>query len=250
MNAEPDAIVEYQGVSDDLTLSLSKVIYVLAGMFASLYFVDKFAVHLMSKIFRTDYTRSLFDAWFLYLGLCCVAAPIIGATFFSPVKSLFSWPTHNSTRSPDKFVQVLCGVAGGLLASLLAAPLPKGLSEGVIWDLASRLAGDDSYYLFFPFLVLLGIVASVATELFFRGVVFRVLVVSANLTSAIVASSLLSAYMWSFDRPLAVLIFGVISGLLFYRTRNLLASILANTLFLLTNDLSCAIFHRATQKFH
>jgi ABC-type polysaccharide/polyol phosphate export permease len=75
--------------------------------------------------------------------------------------------------------------------------------------------------------------------------VLRTLANYSNLSSSVIASSLLSGYLWSFDRPaVTVVILGAVSGTLFFKTRSLIPSILAGIVFLSAAPLCSEIFHR------
>ena len=166
--------------------------------------------------------------------------------FFRPIRNLFAWDkrlTKISWRSIS--TQVLLGVLAGLLVSLLSAPFPITHKGAQLGDVAGHLSGSNSAYLFVPIFILLVSAIAICTEVFFRGIVMRSLTEYSNLSSSIIASCLLSAYLWSFDRPAATaVILGAVSGILFYKTRFLLSSTLATMVFLCTGPLFSAVFHR------
>lgn len=80
-------------------------------------------------------------------------------------------------------------------------------------------------------------------ELFFGGILFRSLAEYASVPASIIASCLLGAYLWPVGSPFAGVIFGAVSAILFYKSRFLLASIVAATVFLCAGPLCSQVFH-------
>lgn len=230
--------------------SPSRVIYAMAGVLAVWTLLGEYEVLELSRhAWHTDPAgfAALSRHILIATPLVYIVTLALTLCFFRPVRSLFHWDnelTGVSWRSISK--QVLQGLLAGLFVSLLCAPFPtKTKYVFELDDIAMMLSGSNSAYFFFPIWISLVAAISICTEIFFRGIILRTLANYANLSSSIIASCLLSAYMWSFDRPaVTAVILGAVSGILFYKTRSLLPSIIAAIVFLFTGPLSSAIFHR------
>ena len=226
----------------------SRVIYAMAGVICVWVALNTYAGLRLSKYIQTkDHATftALYDVViatpFVYIFMLALAI-----WFFRPIRNLFAWDkrlTKISWRSISK--QVFLGVLAGLLVSLLSAPFPITHKGAQFGDVAGHLSGSNSAYLFIPIFILLVSAIAICTEVFFRGIVMRSLTEYSNLSSSIIASCFLSAYLWSFDRPAGTaVILGAVSGILFYKTRFLLSSMLATMVFLCTGPLCSAVFHR------
>jgi membrane protease YdiL (CAAX protease family) len=228
--------------------TLSRVIYVTAGVI-----VAWLALGMYDGFKLSEYILTKDPARFSPLYHAVIAAPFVyvsalalATCFFRPIRNLWQWDkgsTRFSWQSVTK--QVLLGLSGGLLVSLLCAAFPTTHRNVQLGGVAEHLSGSNSEYLLVPIFILLVSAIAICTEVFFRGIVMRTLAEYSNLPSSIIASCLLSAYLWSFDTPAATAaILGAVSGILFYKTRFLLSSIVATAVFLTTGPLCSAIFHR------
>ena len=228
----------------------SRVIYTMAGVLAVWTMLGEYEVLELSRhIWTKDPAgfTALSRHVLIATPLVYILTLAITLWFFRPARSLFHWDkelTRLGWRSICK--QALQGVLAGLFVSLLCAPFPtKSKYFFKLGDIAMMLSGSNSAYFYFPIWISLVVAISICTEIFFRGIILRTLANYANLSSSIIASCLLSAYMWSFDRPaITAVILGAVSGILFYKTRYLLPSIIAAIVFLFTGPLCSAIFHR------
>jgi len=84
---------------------------------------------------------------------------------------------------------------------------------------------------------------AVSSEIVFRGIVFRTCARYASVPAAILASCLLFALIFPALGFIAAIILSVTSSILYYKTRNLLASILANALFTVGGN-GITLYHR------
>jgi membrane protease YdiL (CAAX protease family) len=228
--------------------SLSRVIYAIAGVIAVWFALGLYDGSIVSRYILTKN-----PATFSSLYHVVVATPFIyiltlasAICLFRPVGNLFQWndrPARFSWRSIAN--HVLLGISAGLLVSILSAPFPIIHKHTQLLDVAEHLSGSNSAFLLIPIFILLVSAIAICTELFFRGFVLRTLANYSNLSSSVIASSLLSGYLWSFDRPaVTVVILGAVSGTLFFKTRSLIPSILAGIVFLSAAPLCSEIFHR------
>jgi len=219
----------------------------MAGVIAVWFALGIYEGHVLARFILARETATssvhqvLMATVFVY-----IIALVVAIGFFRPIRNLFHWDRELTRVGwPSISKQLLWGVVGGLLVSLLSAPLPITHQYTQIADVADYLSGSNSAYLFVPIFTLLIVAVSICTELFFRGIVLRTLTEYTNLLPSIIASCLLSAYLWSFNRPsITAVILGAVTGILFYKTRFLLSSIATTAVFLCIGPLCSAIFHR------
>lgn len=127
------------------------------------------------------------------------------------------------------------GVGTGLLASLVAVPalllfgLPLNPANLFI-QCPSCLASVSLYLLY-----LVGI--PVVAEVFFRGIFLKILNEHATPWAAVLASTLFFAAIWPLFNPLVGVVVGLAAGMVYQRTRNLLACTMVN----LTVSTACGL---------
>ena len=120
---------------------------------------------------------------------------------------------------------------GGGVALLVASPVfwfgwGQGKFESIQLLIAHALSPLGVLNLLFFIFAL-----AVSSEIVFRGIVFRTCARYATVPAAALASCLLFAYIFPVVGFIAAIILSVTSSILYHKTRNLLASILANALF-------------------
>jgi Type II CAAX prenyl endopeptidase Rce1-like len=91
-------------------------------------------------------------------------------------------------------------------------------------------------------LVFFVIAFALGSEIVFRGIVFRTFAAYASIPAAVLGSCLLFALVCPFLGFLSALILGVSCAILFYKTRNLIASVVANALFILAGS-GLTVYH-------
>lgn len=169
---------------------------------------------------------SYFDviaATFVFLEL--LAAIVI----FFPREAAASFSRSRMT-SPRKSTigNIGLGVLAGLVSFLLSLPL-------FLPDKASSLAlfFEDHFYNPRDMLLMVVVVSllPVASEIFFRQILFNQLLEAISLTPALVASVLLFAFVWPIFNQFVAVILAIAMGLLFYRTRSWIACVVGNSTF-------------------
>jgi len=120
---------------------------------------------------------------------------------------------------------VASGALTGLAALLAAAPL---LLRGRPTELASFFLDHLNPKTAFALLIVLVVFLPIVSEAFFRSIYFAEMVEATTLIPSLLLSALLFAWTWPVFSPLVAMIFGIASALLFYRSRSLLACIVAN----------------------
>lgn len=121
--------------------------------------------------------------------------------------------------------QIGFGLLLGALVSLFEAPFlaHMGTTLGPPIVLLSRILSPVGA----PILLLLLVLLPTAGEIVFRGILFRTLTEHVAIPAAILASSLLFACYWPLFHPLTRFVFAALSAVMYYRTRSLLPSIIA-----------------------
>ena len=121
------------------------------------------------------------------------------------------------------------GLAGGMVAFGIAIP--------VIWfgdrelESVRRLIATALSPIGVLDLIFFVIALAVSGEVIYRGIVFRTLSDYASVPAAVFGSCLLFAYVCPVLSFPAAIILGAVSAILYYTTRNLAASIIANATF-------------------
>ena len=164
---------------------------------------------------------------------------------YRPKSELFRWSFVKSTSpiapaTTGVFPSLVLGLGYGLAAFALASPI-FWLGDrhiGAIQMLMARALSP------LPVLVLIVLIVGLAVtgEIVSRGIVLRTLVNYASTPAAILGSGALFAAIYPvFSFPVA-LILGIASGILYFRTRNLLAPIIANAVFTASGG-ALALYH-------
>lgn len=124
---------------------------------------------------------------------------------------------------------LLLGISVGLVLFLLSFPLLRFYDAGV--SLVSPLIEDFYSIRTVVLITLLAVALPITTEIVFRGIVFKALLNHVSVPAALVASSLLFAYVLPLFHPVVIFLLGIANGLLYYRSGRLLGAVLANATF-------------------
>jgi len=204
---------------------LSKLIYcmgliILIGYYASSVVIS----YLLAGNTVASLVPALAYSHLVLFGFPLVSG-IIACVLYRPLRVVFSPVRPNPDQSPG-WLSLLYGLGGGLVGFIVSIPfLWAGDAGG---DVVAEAISHANSVKGLAMLLLLIVVLPVVMEMTFRGLVFKTLVIHADVPSAIVASSLLFALIWpTFSRPVGIF-FGILSALLYIRTNGLLAPILAN----------------------
>lgn len=170
--------------------------------------------------------------WLQGANLAFVVAMVAATLPYSPKRQLFSWPADDQKPVAGTQMGLLWGVIGGASALALASPV-FWLGHKQLGPI-TLLVADAMSLVGLLELLLVILALAISSEVVFRGVVFRTLALHASVPAAVVASCFLFVMVCPvFTSYPAAIILGVVAAVLFYRTRNLLASIVANVLFTL-----------------
>jgi membrane protease YdiL (CAAX protease family) len=207
---------------------MSRMVYAVVFLIVSTAaFVELFMAfdhHLIltnqiSRSVNLDEHPDLFAAIFTSLNLF-VAILIAGVPQDDPVPS----PVYSLVSSGA------WGVFGASSAFLLAVPFLLLEKHSTV----ARFLANNLYN--FGGLAFLGvtlIALPIASEFFFRRIVFWETLKRTSLVPAVLATVLLYGIVWPLFSPFAAIAFGLVSCILFYRTRSVFACIVANSFFTL-----------------
>lgn len=144
---------------------------------------------------------------------------------YRPPRTIFAWYPHEHSG----WASIVLGMAVGAGLSAFAglsgnsdARLERGLLSAALVPNPGRATAILSVLLVAAALPIIG-------EIFFRGVVLRTLAEHTTFPAAILGSSLLFAVLFvPLYGPITRLVFSLLAGSLFYRTRSLIGPILAS----------------------
>lgn len=153
---------------------------------------------------------------------------LVVISFFRPLKQMFDvralLPLNRSV-----FRNITFGFSAGLIALLATLPIFLGVhrpSETVVF-LANHFYSASGLGLALLLVALL----PVAAEILFHGILLGKLLDNISVVAALVASTLLFTLSWSAFNVIAGAALGLAAGILFYRTRSVLACVVANASF-------------------
>jgi membrane protease YdiL (CAAX protease family) len=167
---------------------------------------------------------------FLYLPNIFFVLIMLAVTLiYRPKTELFRW---SSPRVGFGLLRSIgLGLAGGVAAFALASPV-FWFGDRQLFFIRVLIANALSP-LGVLHLVLFILALSVTGEIVYRRVVFRTLADYTSVPAAVLGSCLLFAYISPvFSFPFAIIL-GAVSAILYYKTRNLLAPIIANVVLTL-----------------
>ncbi|MDE3170845.1 MAG: CPBP family intramembrane metalloprotease [Acidobacteriota bacterium] len=128
------------------------------------------------------------------------------------------------------------GLLAGLGAFLLV--IPALLSESKHSPMGHYLANNLLTTGGASLLAIILVALPIASETFFRRILFWAILSRTSLVAALLTTTLLFVIVWPLFNALAALVLGAVTCILFYRTRSLFACIIADSFF----TLSCAAF--------
>jgi membrane protease YdiL (CAAX protease family) len=206
--------------------ALTKLVY--AGLFlivtsGSFYvLLTDYDLHLVATK-RFSLARTVEENFSPAQSLFFVVQLLVLLVFFRRQFDFRGAPLNRSVRN------ILLGVSTGLVA--LLATLPRFLGShrpsGAVMFLANHFYSVSGLGL----ALLLVFLVPVAAEIFFRGIFLRQLLENISVVSALIVSTLLFLLSWPAFNLIAAAALGLAAGILFYRTRSVLACVIANASF-------------------
>jgi len=212
-----------------VSTGLTKVVLVSFFLAAGTFVADRMASRYLDKlIFKRQFATWDHAVEFLdtSAALLLILQMLIIMAIYWRDKGRGNLDVLSLLRRPTSFKPLLWGVLTGVLIYLAAFPFILWFDKDVQFV---RLLSDDIFSLRTLLLVcLLWVIVPVVTEIVFRGIIFDILKKELGLVAALIASSLLFAYVWSlFDSGTALLL-GLASGFLYHRFHQLWPGIIAS----------------------
>jgi membrane protease YdiL (CAAX protease family) len=209
--------------------SLTRMIYAVSGGIL-LYLLLEYSGWFFFQRKRVsffDFSRA--DLWFHVSNLFFVTAMLCVGICYGFSKELFRWEPRSDGNG--WITSIPFGLLGGAIALVLASPIFWfGLGHARLESIQVLIGSAFSPLALFDLLFFIFALA-VSSEIVFRGIVLRTTARYASVPAAALASCLLFAYIFPVLGFVPAIILGVTSSILYYKTRTLLASILANALF-------------------
>lgn len=196
---------------------------VTTGCFMLLFpFLDSRLVHgqefgLLRKL---DEYSSFSDSLF------CTIQLFLILLFFRLEKNLHISPASGDSPRKRALANVNLGLITGLATFLAVCP-------ALFWGrtpspLASFFLDHLDTFPGISLLVILAILLPILSETFFRGIFLARLLESTTLVPSLIVSTLLFAWTWQILNPIVAIILSLACGILFFRTRSVVACIIAN----------------------
>lgn len=149
--------------------------------------------------------------------------------FFRPLRQILAPPT--APDLPRRFVyrDIGIGFSAGLVA--LGAALPGFLGAHHQSSVTVAFLTQHFDGIGVAFLLLIVFLLPWVSEVFFRGVVLRLLLENVSVGAALIVSILLFTLSWPVFNLFAAFVLGLAASILFYRTRSVLSCVVANFCF-------------------
>jgi membrane protease YdiL (CAAX protease family) len=155
---------------------------------------------------------------------CLLQLLVLLVVLHRDIKQMFDFQ-----GAPRAVGNILLGISAGVIA--LSATLPSFLgshqTSGNVLFLANHFYSVSGLGL----AVLLVFLLPITAEIFFRGIFLRQVLENISPVSAVIVSTLLFLLSWPTFNLIAGAALGLAAGILFYRTRSVLACIFANASF-------------------
>jgi membrane protease YdiL (CAAX protease family) len=211
---------------------LTRLIYVISGAAVTYGLVLRLGTIYLLGVFRGgDLTKGNIAARYTYPATLIVYLLAMAAIGFAyrPMRSVFVWDTDARPPVEGALRHVAYGLIGGLICCITAAPIMwrhGGSNVGFLVDTIADAYGASAGS--FLMVLLLAVALPIASEIVFRGIVFRSLTRHVSVPAAVVASTLLFVLWWPVLGWYGSITLGVVSAMLYLRTRTLTASIVSD----------------------
>lgn len=218
-----------QGLSKPRTPWNTKILYATVFLVVGTDFFERFTSRYLDNLVQTNQI----GRWTLLVDYADAAKPAFLLLELAAVVCYFGF---EGTRMYScqlrlegaRLRMAANGVLGGFTVTLLGLPALLRLDShnGFVSLLASRFFNLRSLIILF----LLTLILPVASEIVFRGIIFNALLEGTTLTAAVLASSFLFAYAWPVYNPITGFLLGLVTAILFYRSKSLVPGLIASML--------------------
>lgn len=227
MVSEEEAVrSEYRPRLDRLIYVISggAVVYGLAMRLGTAYFIRVLRSENVTKIdIASQYGYSAILVIYL---LTMIAIAVV----YRLLGEEFTWERSAPGGRGGTPKRVVYGAAAGLICCAATVPVIWGHGGSRVHLLVSTVAHAYGLSIGSILMVLLlGVALPIASEVVFRGIVLRSFAYFVSVPAAVVASTLLFALWWPVMNWYGSVVLGVISAILYVRTRTLTASVVANS---------------------
>lgn len=175
---------------------------------------------------ETDFYATVSRTYY-WTGLFVLLEMVIFLCFYRPWTALFTFRLRPSQSRSQHIWDAVVGIGLGITGAVLVAPLLSGNRARLLLNAVfPHPAFSNSHFI--GHFLLLSIVIPCATTIVFFGAVLRSLLAWAKPLPSILATALLLAYLWPiFISFMVAVVFGLITGVAFWR-RNLASALVAN----------------------
>lgn len=213
--------------------AFDKLIYVISAAIVAYGIFLRVGANYLLEVFRNPHmertanivSQYVYPATLLLFLLITLGVVLV----YRPIGALLIWTPITRTDHGGHTRNISYGILGGLICCGVAVPLillRGGLRARSLFKIFADAYGMSAGSILM--LLLLVVALPIVSEMVFRGVVLRTLAEYVSVPAAIVASSLLFAYWWPVLDWYEAIVLGFVSAILYYRTRSLTASIIAN----------------------
>lgn len=226
-------VSEEEAVRKDCGPSLDRLIYVISGGAIVYGLAGRLGTaHYIRAIRSGDLTKIETASHYGYPAVLItyLLTMIAIAVAYRLLGEELTWRPSAHRGRGGAWRRVIYGVAGGLICCAVATPVLWWHGGSRVGFLVNTVA--DAYGLSFGstlMLLLLGLALPIASEVVFRGIVLRSLAHFVSMPAAVVASTLLFTLWWPVLSWSGAAVLGVVSAILYVRTRTLTASVVANS---------------------
>ena len=211
--------------------SLTRMIYSVCGA-VILYIILQHGSRFLLAAQKFPFLLTRMDVWFYASDLSFGLAMLVVILAYHPRSELFRWSSASVTPPAvtGTLWSIVVGATYGAAAFVVASPVFWWLGDRHLGSIRLSIGGALSPLRVAEPIFLI-IVLAVCSEVVCRGVVFRTLANYATTPAAILGSALVFASIYPVLSFAVAMILGSVCALLYYRTRNLLAPIVANAVF-------------------
>lgn len=212
---------------------LSKLIYVVSGAAVAYALVVRLGAAYLADLVRSgDVTKGAVVARHAYpatLLAYLLAMAVIGIVCWRAGLLGVRGTERGARKRSGVGKQILFGIVGGLLCCAVAVPFMLaigGLATGLLVNTFADAYGASLVSVLM--ILLLAIALPIASEVVFRGIVLRVLLAHVSRPAAVVASTMMFVLWWPVMGWYGSAALGIVSGIIYLRTRSLTSAIIAN----------------------
>jgi membrane protease YdiL (CAAX protease family) len=198
-------------------LSLTKLVYAMLAVYA----IEVLASH-AGLIFLAQ-TGNVRFAAYTYPAIAILTLVILAGTAIAFKKEGFEqfWKGTSRPAGKDAVLGLIVGIGFLIMAVLLGGNEPSPNLEGYAAMRAMSLSG-----VFLAITVFLAL--PILAEIVFRGIAFGTLLGYISTPAAMLISGILFYLLWPLFNPIVRILFGLAMPILYYRTKSLVPTIIAN----------------------